>query len=211
TIEHTHFISGQWIECAELIDFIAPELDTESSVLVRRMDLNGVSMHSKSPTFEIEIVPLIQNLNELGKDVAARNALALFQHEQHAVIRFRRAEAVYARDGRNDHDIAAFEKRPRGGKTHPVNLIVDGGFLLDVRVGRGDVGLGLVVVVVADEVFGRVLREESTEFVIQLRRQRLVVGQDERRPLQTVDDLRHRERLSRSGYAQQYLVLLAIV
>src|SRR5437870_1805959 len=88
-IEDAYFISRQRIECAELVDFIAPELNAESDVFVRRMNLDRVSTHSKSSAFEIEIVPLVKNLNEFGKDVPAQNALALFQHEQHAVIGFR--------------------------------------------------------------------------------------------------------------------------
>jgi hypothetical protein len=46
---------------------------------------------------------------------------------------------------------------------HAVDLVVDRGVLLDVGVAAGDVGLGLVVVVVADEVLDRVLGEEVPE------------------------------------------------
>jgi hypothetical protein len=42
----------------------------------------------------------------------------------------------------------------------PVDLVVDRGVLLDVGVARRDVGLGLVVVVVADEVLDGVVGEE---------------------------------------------------
>ena len=46
---------------------------------------------------------------------------------------------------------------------------------------RGQVRLGLVVVEVADEVLDRVVREELAELRVQLGRQRLVVGQHQRR------------------------------
>ena len=59
-----------------------------------------------------------------------------------------------------------------------------GGFLLDVDVAGGNVGLGLVVVVIGDEVLDRVVREERLELVIELRRQRLVVRHDQRRAVQ---------------------------
>jgi len=42
-------------------------------------------------------------------------------------------------------------------------VLVDRAVLLDVEVARRDVGLGLVVVVVADEVLDRVLGEELAE------------------------------------------------
>ena len=55
--------------------------------------------------------------------------------------------------------------------------------LLDVGVAPGQVRLGLVVVEVADEVLDRVLREELAELGVELGRERLVVGEDEGRPV----------------------------
>jgi hypothetical protein len=57
---------------------------------------------------------------------------------------------------------------------HPVDLFVDLAFLLDVGVRARDIGLGLVVVVVADEILDRVVREEALELAVELRGQRLV-------------------------------------
>jgi hypothetical protein len=56
--------------------------------------------------------------------------------------------------------------------------------LLDEQVALRDVGLGLVVVVVADEVLDRVLRKELAELAVQLRGQRLVGREDDRRAAQ---------------------------
>ena len=84
----------------------------------------------------------------------------------------------------------------------PVDLLVDRRVLLDVEVLGRDVGLGLVVVVVGDEVLDRVVGEERAELVAQLRGQRLVVGDDERRALHALDDARHRHRLAGAGGAR---------
>src|ERR1035438_924523 len=75
-------------------------------------------------------------------------------------------------------------------------------------VGR-NVGFRLVVIVVADEILHRVVRVEAFEFVVKLRRQCLVVRQDQRRPSHRLDHLGHGESLSGSRHAQQHLVLLA--
>ena len=64
-----------------------------------------------------------------------------------------------------------------------VDLLVDRRVLLDVEVPARDVGLGLVVVVVGDEVLDRVVGEERAELVAQLGGQRLVVRHDQRRAL----------------------------
>ncbi len=69
-----------------------------------------------------------------------------------------------------------------------------------------DVGLRLVVVVVGDKVLDGVLGEEVLELRIQLGAQRLVVGEDQRRPLHAGDDVGDGERLARPGRAQQDLM-----
>jgi hypothetical protein len=91
---------------------------------------------------------------------------------------------------------------------HPVDLLVDRGFLLDERVGARDVGLGLVIVVVGDEVLDRIVGEEGLELPVELRGERLVGRQDQGRALRLLDDLGHREGLARAGDAEQHLVAL---
>jgi hypothetical protein len=73
------------------------------------------------------------------------------------------------------------------------------------RVRSGDVGLGLVVVVVGDEVLDRVLGEELPELVAELRGERLVVRDHERRALELLHHPRHRRRLARAGCAEERL------
>ena len=94
---------------------------------------------------------------------------------------------------------------------HAVDLLVPRGVLLDVGVGAGDVGFGLVVVVVADEILDRVVREEALELAVELGGQGLVVGEDQGRPLGRLDDLGHGEGLAGAGDAQQHLVPLALL
>ena len=69
-----------------------------------------------------------------------------------------------------------------------------------------DVRLGLIVVVVADEVLDEVVREELLELAVQLGGEGLVVAEDQRRPLGPFDDVGDGEGLARPGHAQQGLV-----
>ncbi len=78
-------------------------------------------------------------------------------------------------------DVAALEKRTRRAHAQLVQLVVDRGFFFDVRVRGGNVRFRLVEIVVADEIFDRVLREKTFEFAVELRRERLVVRQHQRR------------------------------
>ena len=73
---------------------------------------------------------------------------------------------------------------------------------------RGDIGFRRVVVVVGDEIFDRVVREEALELAIELGGQRLVGGEDQGGALGGLDDLGHGEGLARAGDAEQHLVAL---
>ncbi len=140
----------------------------------------------------------------------ARDLLALFEHQQHAVVGFGRAEAVDAADAGDDHAVAALEQRPRGGEAQLVQLVVDGGFFFDVDVARRDVGFRLIVIVIADEILDGVAGEKGFELVIELRGERLVVRQDQRRAAGLLDQLGHGEGLAGAGDAQQDLMLFAV-
>src|SRR4029453_12232424 len=66
-------------------------------------------------------------------------------------------------------------------------------------------------VVVGDEVLDRVLWEELAELVAELRGERLVVRDDERRPLDLLDDPRHRRGLAGPGRPEDGLEAVAVL
>jgi hypothetical protein len=90
----------------------------------------------------------------------------------------------------------------------PLDLLVERGVLLDVGVRLRDVGLGLVVVVVRDEVLDGVLREEVPQLVRELGRQRLVRLHHQDGPLHPLGQPRDGGRLARARGAEQHDVLL---
>ena len=201
----------QGIDLRQRLDLVAPQLDAVGVVVVGGKDLDDVAAHAKGPAPEIAFGALVENLDQLADDVVALDLLSLLQEQQHAVIGFRRSQAVDAAHGGDDDAVAALEQRFGGRQPQLVELVVDGRFLLDVDVARRNVGLRLVVVVIGDEILDGVVREERLELVIQLRRQRLVVRQNQRRAVDLLDDLGHRVGLARAGHAEQHLVLFAIV
>ena len=167
------------IDLREGVDLVAEEFDAVGVLVVGGVDLDDVAADAEGAAAEVDVVAVVEDFDEALGDVFALDALAFFEEQEHAVVGFGRAEAVDAGDGGDDDAVAAFEEGARGGEAELVEFLVDGGFLLDVEVAGGDVGFGLVVVVVGDEVLDGVVGEEGFELVVELGGEGLVVREDE--------------------------------
>ena len=73
----------------------------------------------------------------------------------------------------------------------------------------GMIGFRLVVIVVADEIFHRVVGEKLFELLIELTCQRLVMDQHQRRLLHLRDHIGHGKGLAGTGHTEQRLVFSA--
>ena len=200
----------QRIDLRERFDFVSPQLDAIRHVVIGGENFDDVAAHAKRAAPEISVSALVENFDQLAGNVLALDLLALLQEKQHAVIGFGRAQAINAAHRSHDQAVAPLKQRARGREPQLVQFIIDGGFLLDVEIGGGNVGFGLVIVVVGNEIFHRVMGKEALEFVIELRRQSLVVRHHNRGPVGLLDHFGHGVSLARPGHAQQDLVLLAI-
>ncbi len=199
--------SAEGVDLGDGVDQVAEEIDPDGLVLlVSREDLQHIPADAKSSPVEIVVVPLVLDLHQAGQEVVAGDFLLVFHEDDHPLVGFGRAQAVDAGD-RSHHDHVRTGQGGTGGRmAHLVDQVVDGRVLLDVSVRRGDVGLGLVVIVVADEVLHRVLGEEGPELLEELGRQGLVRGDDQRGFPDALDHLGHGEGLARTGHPQENLV-----
>ena len=157
---------------------------------------------------EIGLRALVLQGDEVADELALVDPVAELQREGHRGIGLDRADAVDAGDRGDDDDVVALQHRARRGVAHAVDLLVDVGFLLDIGVGARDVGLGLVIVVVGDEILDRVVGEEAPELAVELRGEGLVGREDQRRALRRLDHLGHGEGFAGAGDAEQHLVAL---
>src|SRR6185295_19946106 len=74
-----------------------------------------------------------------------------------------------------------------------------------------DVSFRLVVDVIRDEVLDRVLREERAKLLKELRGERFIVREHERRALHALDDASDRESFAAARDAEQLLIFGAVV
>ena len=74
----------------------------------------------------------------------------------------------------------------------------------------GNIGLRLIIIIIGDKVFHRILREELLEFAAELCRKCFIVGKHQRRAVERSDDIGHRERLPRAGNPPKHLFVQAV-
>ena len=200
-----HHLAARGVRDRDRLDAVAPEFHAGGEFVVGRPDVDGVAPHPAFPPFERHVVPLVLDRHEFLEQAVAGQRHAGCQTDDHRPVVLRRAEPVDARHaGHHDH-VPAADQGARRGEPETVDLLVDRGILLDEDVPLRNVGLGLVVVVVADEVVDGVVGEEVAKLGVELRGQRLVVGEHERRAADLGDHVGHRERLSGTGHAHQHL------
>ncbi len=177
------FAAGR-IDDRQLLDLVAPELDP----VARTPRSDG---HTSTQSPRTRNLPRANSMSfrsywmstSFASTSSRSTVMPAAQADHHRLVILRRAQAVDARHAGHDDHVAAADQRAGGRQPQPVDLLVDRGVLLDVDVALRNVRLGLVVVVVADEIVDRVVREELLELAVELGGQRLVVRQHERRPL----------------------------
>ncbi len=208
-VELREHLARERVEVRHPLHLVTEERDAVRGLLVRRLHLDDVALHAEAAAAEHRVVADVLRVDQLAQQEIAVVLGADLDVDHPLAPLLRRAEPVDAGDGRDHDDVAAREERRGRREPQARDVVVPGGVLLDVEVGLRDVRLGLVVVVVGDEVLDGVVREELPELVAELRRERLVVGDHERRPADLLDRPRHRRRLAGAGRADERLELLA--
>ena len=205
-------LAGQRIEFRNRFKLVAEQGQPPGIILVmRREDLDHVAPHAEGASRKGSVVALVLQRHEIAQKLVAVDPVADLQAHGHRRIGLDRADAVDAGDAGDDDHVVALQERAGGRVPHPVDLLVHRGFLLDISVGARDIGLGLVIVVIGDEILDRVVGEEALEFAVKLGRERLVGRQHQGRALHRLDHLGHGEGLARARDAQEHLVALGFI
>ena len=208
-VDRVEDFAGQRVEVLDSLDLVAEEGDPVGGLGVGGHDLQHLAADAEGAAAQDRVVALVLHFHQLAQHLVAVDRGADLEELHFFVVDLRRADAVDAGDRGDDDHVAAGEQGRGRRVAQAVDLVVDRGVLLDVEVLGRDVGLGLVVVVVGDEVLDRVVGEELAELVAELRGQGLVVGDHQRRALDRRDRRRHREGLPGPGRAEQGLEAFA--
>ena len=204
--------AGQRVKIADPVDLISEKFHTDGVVLI----IGGVNLHRVAPDPEHvalkgDVVALVADLHQTAQQLVPVPLCphAEGHHQFRKIVRL--AQTVDAGHGGHHDHVPPLQQSAGGGEAQAVDLIVGGGVLGDIGIRMGDIGLGLIVIVIADKVFHRVVGEKLLELGAQLGRQGLVVGQNQGGPLGLLDHLRHGKGLAGAGDAQQDLLLQPVL
>ena len=192
----------------QTLDLITKHLDPHRVRLVYRKDLERIPANPEGATLKTRVVTGVLDVNEPAQE---RVAIVLLTHSEseHAVdVLLRCPQAVDRRYRGHHDDIPPSEQRIGRGVAQTLDLLVDGGVLLDIGVRLRDICLWLVVVVVGHEVLDRIVGQQLAELVGELGRERLVGRHDQRRPLHPLDEPCCRGALAGAGGSQEHDVAL---
>ena len=204
--------AGQRVEQAQGFDLVVEQLQPQRELVVfSRKDVDGVAAHPEGAARKVGVVAAVLHADQLGDRIALAQLVAHPHDEAHLRVVLGLADAVDRADGGHDHGVATLQHALGGREPHLLDVLVDRAVLLDEQVALRHIGLGLVVIVVADEILHRVARKKLPEFGVQLCGQRLVGRKHDRGAAHAGDHIGHREGLARAGHAQQCLVGQAVL
>ncbi len=158
------------LACARSADRTPSDASISSSNRVMRTALSAFSAGNTSITSpRTRYTPRLKSISLRSYCISVRRRMIsrwpIFspcaQMQDHAVVIDRIADAVDRRHGAHDHHVAPLEQALGRRQAHLLDVLVDRRILLDEQVARRHVGLGLVVVVVGNEILDRVLRERT--------------------------------------------------
>ena len=199
-------LSGQRVDLCNAVDLIPEEFNADGLILRPGCDqFDHIAPHAEGPAVKIHVIALVLDLDQLFDDLVPVPDHARPQRNDHVLIINGAAQAIDAGNRRHNDHIPPLGKCGRSRVTQTVDLVIDGGVLGNIGIRGGNISLRLIIIIVGNKVFHRVVGEEFLEFTVQLGRQRFVVGQHQGGTVQLLYDIGHGEGLSRSRDAKQRL------
>ena len=198
--------AGQRVKQLQALDFVIKQLHADGHFAVlSRENVDGVAPHPESAAAEIHVIALVLHAHQLGNNVSLTQLVADAQRHHHLVIALRFADTVDRRHCGHDDHIPPLQQALGAREAHLLDVLVDRAVLFNKEVTLRHVGFGLVVVVVTDEIFHRILGEELAKLAVKLCCQRFVGRKHNGRTPQTRNHVGHGEGLARAGHAEQGL------
>jgi len=158
--------TGDRIDLIDPLDLLIEKGDPKGRVAVGGVDLHDLAPNPEDPRLEGEVVPLVVASGQPQEEGLPIIPLSQGETNDRLLVVSPLAQAVNAGDACHHEHVSPFQQAFRRLEPQLFDFVVDRGILLDVEILRGKIGLGLIVVVIADEVADRIIWEELSEFAV---------------------------------------------
>ena len=200
-------LPGRRVDHIDHLDLVVIRNDPIADITIGGINIHRIAIHPECPGPEIGFAARIQRIDQGIQQLVAADDIPHMQFDGGGVEIFRIPDPVDARYARDhDHIVPAAEQGRGRTQPHLFDPLVDRQILFDKRIGRGNIGFGLIIVVIGDEILDGIFREEVLELPIELCGQRFVVAHDQGRLIEPGDDIGHGKRFAGTGHAQQGVV-----
>ena len=132
----------------------------------------------------------------------ARAAVAPLKAADKATVFLRLTQTIDTGYRGDNNHVAALKKGTSRRVAQLINLLIYVYLFLNIGISSGNIGLRLVVVIIADKVLYRIIWEKLFELGAELGSQCLVMANNQGRPLHPGNDIGHSEGLAATSNAQ---------
>ena len=204
--------SGKLLHLADPVDLIAEPLDPDQVLAaLRRIDLHRIPPDPEIAALQGQVIPRILDRYEIPDHLVPVLLHPGPQRNRHSLKLIRTSQSVNTGHTGHDHYVPSLRQRRRRRQPQLVDLIVDHRILCNIRIAGRYICLRLIVIIIRDKILHGVFRKEFLHFTVELSGKRLVMRNDQCRPVQGLDHIGHRKCLAGSGHAQQSLELISFL
>ena len=148
SVEFAHDLTGDLVDLGDEFNLVTEELESQRMLGIGRVDIHHIASHAKRAACKVIIVAIVLNVDKrMNEFITLKRHLFIHVRSQPRII-FGRPYAIYARDRRHDDHITTRKQGCRRLMPKHLDLLVDGGILLDIRITRRNIRLRLIVIVV---------------------------------------------------------------
>ena len=202
-------LAGQGIKLGNAVDFIAEEFDADGVfIIISKVDIHNIAVNAELIADKVHIVAFILQLDQAAAELVPLHLHTGAQADDHAAVIDRVAQGINAGNRRHNDNIAPLRQCRRGRMAQAVDLIIDGAVFFNIGIGGGDVGFRLVIVVIGDKIFHRIIGEKSAHLGADLTGQGFVWFQNQCGAVALCNDIGHRKGFAGAGNAQQSLTFI---
>ena len=163
------------VKLNDAVNFVPEKLHPNGKfIVVGKVNIHRVPFYAEFVADKVHIVALVLQFDQLCAQFVALHLHTGAQADDHTAVVDGVAQRVNTGHTCHNNDVAPFRKCRRGRMAQTVDLIVDGAVFFYIGIGGRNVGLRLVVVVVAYKILHRIFGEKAAHLGADLAGQRFV-------------------------------------